>query len=109
MNNFQAGLVTAEQMIKRDLRPFSDFLNELKIKVRRIFNNRENNDQLSLNRGIPPFALRERLWPQRIQNIFLVKRYSSFISFLFVVADSVIISTSFSTPGMNHPISKQKC
>ncbi|WP_372950713.1 acyl-CoA dehydrogenase family protein [Mariniphaga sp.] len=59
MNSFRAELKLAEQSIKRDVLPFSDFLNELKIKVRRIFNNRENNDQLSLNRGIPPFALRE--------------------------------------------------
>jgi alkylation response protein AidB-like acyl-CoA dehydrogenase len=59
MNNFQAELMPAEQTLKRDVLPFSDFLNDLKIKVRRIFDNRENNDQLSLDRGIPPFALRE--------------------------------------------------
>ncbi len=59
MNNFQTGLITAIPSIKREVLPFSDFLNNLKIKVRRIFNNRENNDQLSLNRGIPPFALKE--------------------------------------------------
>jgi alkylation response protein AidB-like acyl-CoA dehydrogenase len=59
MDNFRAELKPAEQSIKRDILPFSDFLNDLKTKVRRIFNNRENNDQLSLNRGIPPFALHE--------------------------------------------------
>jgi alkylation response protein AidB-like acyl-CoA dehydrogenase len=59
MNNFHAGLMTAIPSVKGEVLPFSDFLNNIKIKVRRIFNNRENNDQLSLNRGIPPFALRE--------------------------------------------------
>jgi hypothetical protein len=52
MNSFQAGIMTAEKSIKRDFLPFSDFLNDLKIKIRRIFINRENHDQLSLNLGI---------------------------------------------------------
>jgi alkylation response protein AidB-like acyl-CoA dehydrogenase len=61
MNNLQAGLMTPEHSVKKDLLPFSDFLNNLKVKVRRIFDNSENNDQLSLNRGIPQFALHEIL------------------------------------------------
>jgi hypothetical protein len=56
MSSFQAGIMTAEKSIKRDLLPFSDFLNDLKIKIHRIFINRENHDQLSLKLGITSFA-----------------------------------------------------
>jgi hypothetical protein len=33
MNNLQAELMTPEHSVKKDLLPFSDFLNNLKVKV----------------------------------------------------------------------------
>jgi alkylation response protein AidB-like acyl-CoA dehydrogenase len=39
--------------------PFNDFLETLKEKMNLVFHNRENEDHLSLKRGLPPFVLRE--------------------------------------------------
>lgn len=38
---------------------FSDFLDALKTKMKLVFHERGNVDQMSLKRGMPPFALRE--------------------------------------------------
>jgi alkylation response protein AidB-like acyl-CoA dehydrogenase len=45
--------------IKEEIIPFSKFLENLRQKVQRVFHNQETNDQLSLERDIPPAALQE--------------------------------------------------
>ena len=42
-----------------ELRPFTDFLESFKKSMYRVFHTRENIDEFSLRRGIPPFVLRE--------------------------------------------------
>ncbi len=43
----------------QDVIPFSSFLESFKLKIQSIFNDRKTNDQLSLQREIPDFALQE--------------------------------------------------
>ena len=42
-----------------ELPPFSEFISALKSKMKLVFHERGNIDQLSLKRGLPPFVLRE--------------------------------------------------
>ena len=42
-----------------NLIPFSDFIDALKAKMKLVFHTRADVNQLSLKRGLPPFALRE--------------------------------------------------
>jgi len=44
---------------KQDLPPFSEFISALKAKMKLVFHERADIDQLSLKRGLPPFVLRE--------------------------------------------------
>ncbi|WP_163322640.1 acyl-CoA dehydrogenase family protein [Draconibacterium mangrovi] len=39
--------------------PFSEFLENLKVKMKQVFHVRADIDQLSLKRGLPPFVMRE--------------------------------------------------
>jgi alkylation response protein AidB-like acyl-CoA dehydrogenase len=48
---------TANQQI--EIPPFSDFIDALKAKMKLVFHERADVNQLSLKRGLPPFALRE--------------------------------------------------
>ena len=45
--------------IHNDLPPFSEFIDSLKAKMKLVFHTRADVNQLSLKRGLPPFALRE--------------------------------------------------
>ena len=44
---------------QNQIQPFSDFIDALKAKMKLVFHTRADVDQLSLKRGLPPFALRE--------------------------------------------------
>ncbi|GAB1452474.1 hypothetical protein MASR2M47_25300 [Draconibacterium sp.] len=44
---------------QNSLVPFSEFIDELKVKMKLVFHTRANIDKLSIKRGLPPFALRE--------------------------------------------------
>jgi alkylation response protein AidB-like acyl-CoA dehydrogenase len=44
---------------QNNLIPFSEFIDALKAKMKLVFHTRADVDRLSLNRGLPPFALRE--------------------------------------------------
>jgi alkylation response protein AidB-like acyl-CoA dehydrogenase len=52
--NIKENIVVQEKII-----PFSYFLENLKLKIQKVFNDRKANDQLSLNRDIPSLALKE--------------------------------------------------
>ena len=45
--------------IQNELQPFSEFIEALKTKMKLVFHTRADVNQLSLKRGLPPFALRE--------------------------------------------------
>nr|MDA3881097.1 acyl-CoA/acyl-ACP dehydrogenase [Prolixibacteraceae bacterium] len=59
MNQFKAGIVSGKTNQNNHLPPFAEFLQTLKEKMELVFHNRSNVNQLSLKRGLPPFALRE--------------------------------------------------
>ena len=49
----------AEPRFQNEFQPFSEFIDALKAKMKLVFHNRADIDQLSLKRGLPPFAMRE--------------------------------------------------
>ncbi|NQU55173.1 MAG: acyl-CoA/acyl-ACP dehydrogenase [Bacteroidetes bacterium] len=49
----------SEQNTPNVLPPFSEFISALKAKMKLVFHERGDIDQLSLKRGLPPFVLRE--------------------------------------------------
>jgi len=42
-----------------EIQPFSEFIDALKAKIKLVFHTRADINQLSINRGLPPFAFRE--------------------------------------------------
>ncbi|HPE76652.1 MAG TPA: acyl-CoA dehydrogenase family protein [Draconibacterium sp.] len=53
----QESLVELE--LEKEQKPFNEFIDSLKAKMKLVFHNRADIDNLSLKRGLPPFALRE--------------------------------------------------
>lgn len=53
------GINLQSSSIQNNVLPFSDFLEELKAKMKLVYRTRANIDDLSLKRGLPPFVLRE--------------------------------------------------
>jgi len=49
----------AEPISQNENQPFSEFIDALKAKMKLVFHSRADIDQLSLKRGLPPFAIRE--------------------------------------------------
>ena len=39
--------------------PFPEFLQAFKVNLNNVFHNREDFDKLSINRGLPPYVLRD--------------------------------------------------
>ena len=56
---YEQGLITDKTIRESELPTISEFLNELKAKMKNVFHHRGNIDKMSLKRGLPPFALRE--------------------------------------------------
>ena len=59
MNYSEATLTHQITNQQNEIAPFSDFIDALKTKMKLVFHNRADINQLSLKRGLPPFALRE--------------------------------------------------
>ncbi|HKI88556.1 MAG TPA: acyl-CoA dehydrogenase family protein [Draconibacterium sp.] len=59
MNQFKVEIISEKINQNNHLPPFTDFLETLKVKMENVFHVRANVNQLSLKRGLPPFALRE--------------------------------------------------
>lgn len=59
MNNLNIGFPSDSNTINNYLTPFSDFIDNLKAKMKLVFHTRSDIDRLSIKRGLPPFALRE--------------------------------------------------
>ena len=59
MNYFETALAPEIAIQQNEIPPFSDFIDALKAKMKLVFHTRADIDQLSLKRGLPPFALRE--------------------------------------------------
>jgi alkylation response protein AidB-like acyl-CoA dehydrogenase len=59
MNHFKAGIGSVKRNQNNHLPSFAGFLETFKEKMENVFHVRANVDQLSLKRGLPPFALRE--------------------------------------------------
>ena len=58
--NYSETAITPEIAIQQnEIPPFSDFIDTLKAKMKLVFHNRADINQLSLKRGLPPFAMRE--------------------------------------------------
>ena len=55
-NNGITPEITSQQF---QIQPFSEFIDNLKSKMKLVFHTRADINQLSLKRGLPPFALRE--------------------------------------------------
>lgn len=53
----QESLIELE--LEKEHQPFDEFIDTLKAKMKLVFHNRADIDNLSLKRGLPPFALRE--------------------------------------------------
>ena len=59
MNYFETALTPGTATQQNELPPFSEFIDNLKAKMKLVFHTRADANQLSLRRGLPPFALRE--------------------------------------------------
>lgn len=59
MNSIQAEIISKQEALKDQNIPFTDFLGELKAKMKLVYHTRADNDNLSIKRGLPPFVLRE--------------------------------------------------
>lgn len=59
MNYFETALTPEIAIQQNEIAPFSDFIDALKAKMKLVFHTRADVNQLSLKRGLPPFALRE--------------------------------------------------
>jgi alkylation response protein AidB-like acyl-CoA dehydrogenase len=58
--NYSETTITPEIASQQnEIPPFSDFIDALKVKMKLVFHDRADVNQLSLKRGLPPFALRE--------------------------------------------------
>jgi alkylation response protein AidB-like acyl-CoA dehydrogenase len=59
MNYFETAITPEIATQHNEIPPFSEFIDVLKAKMKLVFHTRADVDQLSLKRGLPPFALRE--------------------------------------------------
>ena len=59
MSQYQSEVKSSSKMNLNKESSFDVFLENLKSKMKLVFHDRANINQLSLNRGLPPFALRE--------------------------------------------------
>ena len=59
MNYFETALTPEIATQQNAIPPFSEFIDNLKAKMKLVFHTRADINQLSLKRGLPPFALRE--------------------------------------------------
>ncbi|HCE57161.1 MAG TPA: acyl-CoA dehydrogenase [Prolixibacteraceae bacterium] len=59
MNYFDTALTPEISTQQNAIPPFSEFIDNLKAKMKLVFHTRADVNQLSLKRGLPPFALRE--------------------------------------------------
>jgi alkylation response protein AidB-like acyl-CoA dehydrogenase len=59
MNYFETAITPEIASQQNEIPPFSDFIEALKAKMKLVFHDRADVNQLSLKRGLPPFALRE--------------------------------------------------
>lgn len=59
MNYSNSKIIPEISSQQNQIQPFSDFIDALKAKMKLVFHTRADVDQLSLKRGLPPFALRE--------------------------------------------------
>ena len=57
--SFQKGLTMNTDKTTSAHPPFEEFIQEFKIKMRYVFREREDMNQLSTNRGLPPYVMRE--------------------------------------------------
>ena len=59
MNQSQAEVRSSINKHQNNLIPFSEFIESLKTKLKLVFHDRADINKLSINRGLPPFAMRE--------------------------------------------------
>lgn len=59
MTSSELNKTPASSNPKSALKPFADLISELKAKMKLVFHERANLDEMAINRGLPPFALRE--------------------------------------------------
>jgi alkylation response protein AidB-like acyl-CoA dehydrogenase len=59
MNYFETAITPEIATQQNEIPPFSEFIDALKAKMKLVFHTRADVDQLSIKRGLPPFALRE--------------------------------------------------
>ena len=59
MNYFETALTPEISTQQNEIPPFSEFIDALKAKIKLVFHTRADVNQLSIKRGLPPFALRE--------------------------------------------------
>jgi len=59
MNQTQTEQYSVSTNAQTELQPFSQFIDKLKVKMQLVFHDRADVNQLSLKRGLPPFAMRE--------------------------------------------------
>ena len=59
MNNIEHSILYPQAKSTNVSVPFPDFLKDLKSKMKLVFHKRGNLDEMSIKRGLPPFALRE--------------------------------------------------
>lgn len=59
MKHENSEIASGQNTSKNELPPFSEFISALKAKMKLVFHERGDIDQLSLRRGLPPFVLRE--------------------------------------------------
>lgn len=59
MNQSQTEVSSTINKHQNNLVPFSEFIEALKTKMKLVFHDRADINKLSINRGLPPFAMRE--------------------------------------------------
>ena len=59
MNQFQTEVSPSINKHQNNLIPFTEFIESLKTKLKLVFHDRADINKLSINRGLPPFAMRE--------------------------------------------------
>ena len=59
MTQSQPGVNPVKNASQHNVIPFSEFIDSLKNKMKLVFHTRADVNQLSLKRGLPPFAMRE--------------------------------------------------
>ena len=59
MSEFQSGNYSETKKNQPQTQPFSELIDDLKAKMKLVYHTRADINELSLKRGLPPFALRE--------------------------------------------------